>query len=476
MQTQIQCTNCGIELTVEQSTASAVYACPSCGTHFQIAAPQAVQVGTAAIPEPVAKKPSLLLNTSPMPQQRPSPARHNMPSPYPTTLAPKSTDKTVLLLVCSVVLLCIVCITLVFINSSKSNTPQIAQTVAKPTQTDIRKGIEEKAQEFLESSAPTIQRDIEKAQEEQKEYEEERDRQRIALAPVYGEKFFDGDRDAGYELIVEMENVLDMFPESQKQAQQYLLERMKKNPVLKPHIAKIDELPFSDKHSKGPMSFLSEYKSFGSGFFITSDGWIVSNRHVVGDAKEVDIRISDGTTHRAKVVKTDDTFDLALLKVEAKAPKCLPVSKGNIDLGLGRSVFTIGFPNPVLQGIEPKYTDGKVSATAGMEDDKSFYQISVPVQPGNSGGALVDAETGWVVGVVTLRLDSTSDGRSVQNVSYAIKSSALHKFVEKVSESESEDISIVSNKISSAEGFIELAKNSAVQILVPRDKDDPSEE
>lgn len=461
---------------VEQTSASAVYCCPSCGTHFQIAAPQAVQLGTATSAEPAIKKPSLQLNTSPMPQQGQTPARTHIPARYPTTLAPKSTDKTVLLLVCSVVLLSIVCISLVFINSSKNNAPQTAQIVAKPTQTDIRKGIEEKAQEFLESSAPTIQRDVEKAQQEQRELEEENDRQRIALAPVYGEKYFDGNQEAGYELIVEMENVLDMLPESRKQAHQYLLERMKKNPVLKPYIAKIDELPFSDKQSKGPMSFLNEYKAFGSGFFITSDGWIVSNRHVVGEAKEVDIRISDGSTHRAKVVKTDDTFDLALLKVDTKAPKCLPVSKGNIELSLGRSVFTIGFPNPVLQGIEPKYTDGKVSATAGMEDDKNFYQVSVPVQPGNSGGALVDTETGWIVGVVTLRLDNTSDGRSVQNVSYAIKSSALHQFVEKVSKNQSEKIAISSNKISATDGFIELAKDSAVQILVPRDKDDPSEE
>jgi len=141
-----------------------------------------------------------------------------------------------------------------------------------------------------------------------------------------------------------------------------------------------------------------------------------------------------------------------------------------VELSLGRSVFTIGFPNPVMQGVEPKYTDGKVSATAGMGDDKNFYQVSVPVQPGNSGGALVDADTGWCVGVITLRLENTSDGRSAQNVSYAIKSAALFGFVDKFSKSGSHDIEIANTKAPSPEGSIELAKNAAVQILVPRNE------
>jgi S1-C subfamily serine protease len=251
---------------------------------------------------------------------------------------------------------------------------------------------------------------------------------------------------------------------------------MTKNPLLKAYVDKIDELPFFKNSAKGHMSLLNNYKSFGTGFFITADGWIVSNRHVVGDAQNVDVRISDGTTHRAKVVKKDETFDLALLKVEAQAPKCLPLAKAGNDLGLGRPVFTIGFPNPLLQGIEPKYTDGKVSATAGMGDDKNFYQVSVPVQPGNSGGALVDADTGSVVGVITLRLDNTADGRSAQNVSYAIKSTALHQFVKNFSSGGDDAIEIVTTKPSSADGFIEMAKNSAVQILVLRDESNPTEE
>jgi serine protease Do len=224
------------------------------------------------------------------------------------------------------------------------------------------------------------------------------------------------------------------------------------------------------------MAFLNEYESFGTGFFISDDGWIISNHHVVGDAEKVDVRMSDGTTHHARVVKKDDEFDLALLKVEAKAPKSLPVSKGGVDLSLGREVFTIGFPNPTMQGVAPKYTDGKVSATAGMGDDKNFYQVSVPVQPGNSGGALVDAGTGWCVGVITLRLENTADGRSAQNVSYAIKSSAVHQFIEKFHKNGSETIKLATAQKSTPEASIDLAKNASVQILLPREDEEDDEE
>lgn len=412
---------------------------------------------------------------APMPTMpRPGLSQHQ-PSPY----AAKASDKTIPIMIGSIAALCIICVTVIIINSKGSGdaaSAQTAQVATKPTHTDVRKGIEEKAQEFLDASAPTVERELQEAKEEQKEYDAEMERQREFLATMYGEKYFDGDEKAGQQFVLAMEEILEMMPESEQQAREWLVEKMTKNPVLKPYLAKIDEMPFSESSNKGPTAFLKQYQSFGTGFFISADGWIVSNRHVVGSANEVDVRLSDGTTHRAKVVKKDQTFDLALIKVDAKAHTCLPISKGNTDLGLGRSVFTIGFPNPILQGIEPKYTDGKVSATAGLGDDKNFYQISIPVQPGNSGGAMVDAETGWVVGVITLRLESTADGRSAQNVSYAIKSSALHGFVENFNNSAPEKIEIAVSKTSSGSGAIELAKDSAVQILVPREAAKPDKE
>lgn len=469
---------------MDSSAASGVYSCPSCGSHFEVGASPATGTDTGNLAEPVVKKPSLVMPPAQprsVPAHAPAQHRPGFSQPQHSLYAPKSSDKTIPIIIGSIAALCIVCVTAIILNSKGSGNAapaQTAQVAAKPTQTDVRKGIEEKAQEFLDASAAAVERQLEEAKEEQEAYDEEMDRQRRYLASMYGEKYFDGDDEAGRQLVLAIEEILEMTPESEEQAREWLVEKMTKNPVLKPFLAKIDELPFSDGSTKGPTAFLKQYQSFGTGFFISADGWIVTNRHVVGTAQEVDVRMSDGTTHRAKVVKKDQIFDLALIKVESDSHKCLPISKGNSDLGLGRSVFTIGFPNPMLQGIEPKYTDGKVSATAGLGDDKNFYQISIPVQPGNSGGAMVDADTGGVVGVITLRLENTADGRSAQNVSYAIKSSVLHGFVENFNSSGSAKIDIAASKTSSAAGAIELAKDSAVQILVPRktNKADKEEE
>jgi serine protease Do len=482
MQNIIKCTSCGIDLAVDQPSANGVYCCPSCGVNFQIAAtpPPPPQIAPAPMSAPAPRNTPALapgLNPGPMAAQQPAAAWRPGQSSLQPQVVVKSSDKTVWIVVGSIAALAIICFTIVTLVSGKSQPPPVAQTVQTPpklTVEDRRKEIEQQAKDMLDASASAIEREIEEAKEEQKAFDEAREERRKELAEMYGERFFDGDEEAGYQLVVEIEGMFDMMLDSEEEAQEYLQERIEKNPVLKPYIAKLDGFPFTEKN-KGAMAHLREYKSFGTGFFVTDNGWIVTNRHVVGKAKVVDVRISDGTTHRAQVVKVDEDFDLALVKVETKAPKSLPISKGAKEMSLGREVFTIGFPNPVMQGVEPKYTDGKVSATAGMEDDKNFYQVSVPVQPGNSGGALVDAATGWCVGVVTLRLENTADGRSAQNVSYAIKSSALHGFIERFNKSGSHNIEIAATKPPTPEGSIELAKNAAVQILVPRKDPDAKE-
>ena len=172
----------------------------------------------------------------------------------------------------------------------------------------------------------------------------------------------------------------------------------------------------------------SKYASSGSGFFVSPDGWILTNEHVVGSSTLVDLRLPDGKIHQAKVVKTDEAADLALLKVDLASASWLAVSKGENDLQLGRTVLTVGYPSPWVQGVEPKYTDGKISAASGIGDRKDSYQTTVPVQHGNSGGALVDAATGWVVGVVNARLEDARG--SADNVSYSIKGKIVRTFLE----------------------------------------------
>lgn len=102
---------------------------------------------------------------------------------------------------------------------------------------------------------------------------------------------------------------------------------------------------------------------------------------------------------------------------------------------LGATVVTVGFPNLGLQGFAPKLSRGEIGSLAGPQDDPRYFQISAPVQTGNSGGALVD-EHGNVVGVVAGKLSAKAtllaSGTLPENVNYAVKSSFLLGFLESV--------------------------------------------
>ena len=135
----------------------------------------------------------------------------------------------------------------------------------------------------------------------------------------------------------------------------------------------------------------------------------------------------------ATVVKVDTANDLALLKVAGQfAPLPVAASRG---VKLGGTVATIGFPNIGMQGFSPKLAKGEIASLSGAVDDARYFQISVPMQPGNSGGALVD-EHGNVVGVVSAKLDASTalaaSGALPENVNYAVKSSFLLSFLESV--------------------------------------------
>ena len=170
----------------------------------------------------------------------------------------------------------------------------------------------------------------------------------------------------------------------------------------------------------------------GTGFFITDDGYLISNYHVVKDATKVRLLTSAGLID-AKVVQVDAANDLALLKADGRfAP--LPIAASR-TVNLGGTVATVGFPDIGLQGFAPKLAKGEIASLSGAGDDPRYFQISVPVQPGNSGGALVD-ERGNVIGIVSAKLDAAAalaaSGALPENVNYAVKSSLLLSFLESV--------------------------------------------
>jgi len=172
----------------------------------------------------------------------------------------------------------------------------------------------------------------------------------------------------------------------------------------------------------------------GTGFFITDDGYLLTCFHVVTNATRIQVGTKQGVLP-AELVQTDEANDVALLKVEGTFA-ALPLAATN-NSNLGAAVFTVGFPNPGVQGLQPKLTRGEISSLAGVQDDPREYQISVPVQPGNSGGAVVD-EYGNVVGIVASKLRGSvaeleANGIVPENVNYAVKSSRARDLLDTIS-------------------------------------------
>ncbi|HMC28425.1 MAG TPA: tetratricopeptide repeat-containing serine protease family protein [Verrucomicrobiae bacterium] len=203
----------------------------------------------------------------------------------------------------------------------------------------------------------------------------------------------------------------------------------------------------------------------GTGFFITEDGFLITNHHVVRDATQIRLVTGAGLI-AAKLVKLDAANDLALLKAEGRfAPLSVAASRG---VKLGGTVATVGFPNIGLQGFAPKLAKGEIASLSGPQDDARYFQISVPVQPGNSGGALVD-ERGNVVGVVSAKLDAAAafaaTGTLPENVNYAVKSGFLLSFLESVPEV-SAKVKEPETKDQKFEDVVRSAEQAAVLVLV----------
>lgn len=164
----------------------------------------------------------------------------------------------------------------------------------------------------------------------------------------------------------------------------------------------------------------------GTGFFITPTH-ILTNYHVINGGKKFEILFKENK-YEVEVFATDPNNDLAILKVSGieGSVKPLPIANSR-DVKEGSRVYTVGFPMPDQLGIRAKLSEGIINATSGYKDDMRLFQISVPVQPGNSGGPLLN-NRGEVIGVVTSGLGFKflyNTGVLPQNVNYALKSSNI---------------------------------------------------
>jgi len=177
----------------------------------------------------------------------------------------------------------------------------------------------------------------------------------------------------------------------------------------------------------------SEWRGNGSGFFIDYRGYIATNYHVVKDATQIEVNfIRDGQQQafKAEVIQSDKQNDLAILKITDNLFKpftSIPYNFQTTLCDVGTNIFALGYPMADIMGSEIKFTDGKISSRTGVQGDITMYQISVPIQSGNSGGALFDYD-GNLVGITSAGLNR--DYFNSENVNYAIKSSYLKNLIE----------------------------------------------
>lgn len=175
-----------------------------------------------------------------------------------------------------------------------------------------------------------------------------------------------------------------------------------------------------------------EQRSGGSGVIISTDGYIVTNNHVVENSTKLRVKLNDGRTFEARKIGTDPATDVALIKVEAENLPTLAFGSSDA-LRLGEWVLAIGSPFDLQSTITAGIVSAKARQLDVIPDDfrlESFIQTDAAVNPGNSGGALVNAR-GELVGINTVIKSSTG---SYIGYSFAVPESIVRKVVDDLKE------------------------------------------
>jgi hypothetical protein len=173
----------------------------------------------------------------------------------------------------------------------------------------------------------------------------------------------------------------------------------------------------SDKRFANPGNFR------GTGFALSSNGYIITNYHVVNGADSVYVQNADGESFRTKVIYTEPQYDVAILEINDSSFKNLgniPYSFKKAKSDLGEDVYTLGYP-----GDDIKFGPGALTASSGFRGDTTEYEVYIPVNPGNSGGPLLD-ERGNIIGVINGKQTQTS------GAAFAVKSNYLLKAIQNI--------------------------------------------
>jgi hypothetical protein len=164
-------------------------------------------------------------------------------------------------------------------------------------------------------------------------------------------------------------------------------------------------------------------KSSGTGFFVSENGIIVTCAHVIEDGKKITVKIGNNE-YIAQVLSKNTSTDLAILKINYRNQYHFKIVNFN-TVNLGDKVFVLGFPLSDLLGSDIRLTDGIVSAKNGINSDQTHFQLSAPVQPGNSGGPIMNSNF-EAIGVAAAKLNDMAallaSGSIPQNINFGVKS------------------------------------------------------
>ena len=171
--------------------------------------------------------------------------------------------------------------------------------------------------------------------------------------------------------------------------------------------------------------------SLGTGFFVSKQGHILTNNHVVKGCEYMQVRLPDGTQQRGETLFTDGMNDLAVIKIDYQ-PSSIATFPVSGTYRVGDDVHAFGFGLAYQLSSSGLFTSGTISALSGFNDDSRFMQISATIQHGNSGGPLTD-KMGNVIGINTQIIDTVEFykryGATPENASFSVKEDVMKSFL-----------------------------------------------
>jgi S1-C subfamily serine protease len=187
----------------------------------------------------------------------------------------------------------------------------------------------------------------------------------------------------------------------------------------------------------------------GTGFFVNNEGYVITNYHVVKTSENNTKIMFKNKEKEAKMIAFDEILDIALLKVEVKNKNYIKFS--NNSPKKAQSILVAGYPYGKYISDDLKITSGIINSLKGIKNNTSMLQIDATVNPGNSGGPIVDKDSGSLVGVATMKLSKdytkAAFGVESENTNYGIKSSQVKDFLE----ANNVSVSIKKNKLNITE-------------------------